>query len=140
MTISGVPEGVDEGVDTGAGEGVGEGVDAGAGAGVDTGANTGAGEPDEPRVTVYWRPGCPFCVSLRRGLQRSGLTTEQVDIWADPSGAAFVRSHAGGNETVPTVDIAGTVLVNPRAGLVIELAAAAGIAITPPERRWWQRT
>jgi len=94
----------------------------------------------EPRVTVYWRPGCPFCVSLRRGLQRSGLSTEQVDIWAEPSGAAFVRSHAGGNETVPTVDIAGTVLVNPPAGLVIELAAAAGIAITPPERRWWQRT
>ncbi|MEI7860524.1 MAG: glutaredoxin domain-containing protein [Acidimicrobiales bacterium] len=94
----------------------------------------------EPRVTVYWRPGCPFCVSLRRGLDRSGLATDQVDIWAEPSGAAFVRSHAGGNETVPTVDIAGTVLVNPRVGLVIELAAAAGIAITPPGRRWWQRT
>jgi hypothetical protein len=55
----------------------------------------------------------------------------EVDIWSDPEAAAFVREHADGNETVPTVDIAGTVLVNPPAGRVVELAAAVGIAGTP---------
>jgi len=89
-------------------------------------------------VTVYWRPGCPYCMSLRRGLKRSGLATSEVDIWSDPSGAAFVREHAGGNETVPTVDIAGTVLVNPSARTVVDAAADAGLTVAPHLKRWWR--
>jgi glutaredoxin-like protein len=80
-----------------------------------------------PKITLYWRPGCPFCVQLRRGLRRAGVPTHDVDIWSDPQAAAFVRSHAGGNETVPTVDVAGTVVVNPSSHRVVELATAAGI-------------
>ncbi len=90
-------------------------------------------------VTVYWRRGCPYCASLRRGLRRAGLTTVDVDIWSDPEAAAFVRGHAGGNETVPTVDVAGTVLVNPPARRVVEVAAAAGIGTGPPTRRRFLR-
>lgn len=92
-----------------------------------------------PSVTVYWRRGCPYCASLRRGLRRTGLPTTEVDIWSDPSGAAFVRGHAGGNETVPTVDIAGTVLVNPSAHEVAVRAAEAGVVATPPAGRWFRR-
>ena len=62
-----------------------------------------------------------------------------VDIWSDPEAAAFVRGHADGNETVPTVDVAGTVLVNPPARRVVDVAARAGISTTPPSRRWWHR-
>ena len=94
----------------------------------------------DPSVTVYWRRGCPFCASLRRGLRRAGLPTTEVDIWADPTAAAFVRGHAGGNETVPTVDVAGTVLVNPSAHQVTERAGVAGITATPPSGRWFRRT
>ncbi len=98
--------------------------------------------PAEPTpagtVTVYWRPGCPFCGSLRRGLRRAGVATEEVDIWSDPEARAFVRAHADGTETVPTVDVAGTVLVNPSARRVAALAADAGIPTGPPgSRRWW---
>ncbi len=89
-------------------------------------------------VTVYWRPGCPYCASLRRGLRRSGLATHEVDIWADPSAAAFVRSHAGGHETVPTVDVGGAVLVNPSARQVVDEAAAAGITVAAHLTRWWR--
>jgi len=90
-------------------------------------------------VTVYWRPGCPYCGSLRRGLRRAGVATEEIDIWSDPQARAFVRAHADGTETVPTVDIAGTVLVNPSARRVAALAAEAGIPIGPPRpRRWWR--
>ena len=65
-------------------------------------------------ITVYWRPGCGFCSSLLRGLERSELGFEQVNIWDDEQGAVFVRSVAGGNETVPTVRIGDEVaLVNP---------------------------
>jgi len=97
------------------------------------------GAPDgDPVVTVYWRPGCPFCMALRRGLRRSGLATREVDIWAEPAAAAFVRTHAGGNETVPTVDVGGTVLVNPSARRVVDEAAAAGLTVSPHLRRWWR--
>jgi mycoredoxin len=59
-------------------------------------------------VTVYWRPGCPYCARLRQDLRALGLPAQEVDIWADPSAAAVVRGYAGGNETVPTVVIGAT--------------------------------
>ena len=74
-------------------------------------------------VTVYWRPGGPYCARLRRGLRRAGVVTEEVDIWADPDAAAVVRRAARGNETVPTVAVGGRFLVNPS---VAEVLAASG--------------
>ncbi len=56
-----------------------------------------------PELVVYRRPGCPYCARLRRVLNRHGIIHREVDIWADPQAAAFVRSVADGNETVPTV-------------------------------------
>lgn len=66
-----------------------------------------------PRVEVLWRPGCPYCSRLRRGLRRAGVETVEHDIWADPSAAARVRNATGGDETVPTVVIGRQALVNP---------------------------
>ena len=104
-----------------------------------TGAEPDPVRPPDPAVTVYWRPGCSYCMLLRRGLRRSGLATREVDIWSDPAGAAFVRVHARETETVPTVDVGGTVLVNPSARRVVDAAAAAGITVSPHlRRRWWR--
>jgi glutaredoxin-like protein len=100
---------------------------------------TDEASPARPAVTVYWRTGCPYCGSLKRGLRRAGLATEEVDIWSAPGAAAFVRAHAGGHETVPTVDVAGTVLVNPSARRVVAAAAAAGIAPDGAPTPWWRR-
>ena len=70
-------------------------------------------------ITVYTRPGCPFCTMLRSGLQDRGLAFDEVDIWQDPTAAETVRSLANGNETVPTVWFAdGSTLTNPSAGQV----------------------
>jgi glutaredoxin-like protein len=66
-------------------------------------------------VVVYWRPGCGFCQALTWELDHLGLETERRNIWEDPEAAAFVRSVAGGNETVPTVRIGPESLVNPSA-------------------------
>jgi len=94
-----------------------------------------------PAVVVYRRRGCGSCASLRRRLRRAGLATVERDIWADPEAAAFVRRHAGGNETVPTVAIGDTVMVNPSAAGVLDAARAAGVAVaaarpgTPGGRR-----
>ncbi|MFF4434997.1 glutaredoxin domain-containing protein [Streptomyces sp. NPDC001513] len=65
-------------------------------------------------VTMYWRPGCPFCIKLRTQLRLARIPYRKVNIWRDPEAAAFVRSVADGNETVPTVVVgAHPAMVNP---------------------------
>lgn len=76
------------------------------------------------RVEVLWRPGCPFCSRLRRGLARAGIDTVERDIWADPSAAARVRSATGGDETVPTVVVGSRPLVNPSVAQVVAAVRA----------------
>ncbi len=76
-------------------------------------------------AVVYWRPGCGFCSMLRAGLDRNGTPYREVNIWEDAAAAAFVRSVARGNETVPTVTVGSVSLVNPSAGEVAALLAGA---------------
>ncbi|MCC5946825.1 MAG: glutaredoxin family protein [Nitriliruptoraceae bacterium] len=78
---------------------------------------------EQDTITVFWRPGCPFCAGLFRGLERAGLEVERIDIWEDEQGAAFVRGVAGGNETVPTVRIGDLALVNPSSNEVLRTVA-----------------
>lgn len=70
-------------------------------------------------VIVYWRPGCGFCSVLRRDLERRGVAATWVNIWEDDDARAFVRSVAGGFETVPTVVVGTEALVNPRGADVV---------------------
>lgn len=70
-------------------------------------------------VTLYWRPGCPYCARLRQDLRLLGVPVREVDIWADESAAATVRELADGNETVPTVVLGGHGYVNPSAATVL---------------------
>ncbi|WP_340384617.1 glutaredoxin domain-containing protein [Streptomyces sp. SS7] len=65
------------------------------------------------RPVVYWRPGCPYCLRLRLRLGRKARRLHWVDIWRDPAGAAEVRAANDGNETVPTVVVAGRPHTNP---------------------------
>jgi mycoredoxin len=74
-----------------------------------------------PAVTVFWRPGCPYCWRLRTKLKRAGVPVEEINIWEDPAGAAFVRSVTGGDETVPTVRIGTQSLVNPSPRDLLEM-------------------
>ena len=78
----------------------------------------------ENEPVVYWRPGCGFCSMLRAGLQRHGISYREVNIWDDPDAAAFVRSVARGNETVPTVTVGSVSLVNPSVDEVAALLAS----------------
>ena len=65
------------------------------------------------RPIVFWRPGCTYCLQLRIRLGRSARRLHWVDIWRDPAGAAAVREVNDGNETVPTVVVAGRPHTNP---------------------------
>ncbi|MGI9596522.1 MAG: glutaredoxin family protein [Acidimicrobiales bacterium] len=72
-------------------------------------------------VEFYWRPGCPFCSMLERDLNAARIPLAKHNIWDDPAAADFVRSVAGGDETVPTIFVAGRAMVNPPAAQVTEL-------------------
>ena len=56
------------------------------------------------------------------GLRLRRIRFTEVNIWEDAEAAAAVRAVANGNETVPTVHVAGRWLVNPSASLVSKLA------------------
>lgn len=70
-------------------------------------------------VEVLWRPGCPYCARLRRGLRRRGIPTTELDIWNDKSAAARLRDVTGGDETVPTVFVGSVAIVNPAVRQVV---------------------
>jgi glutaredoxin-like protein len=72
-------------------------------------------------VEFYWRAGCGFCMALERRLGQLGVAIDKRDIWADDSAAAFVRSVANGNETVPTVRVGPAAAVNPSAEKVLAM-------------------
>ncbi|MFI0895523.1 glutaredoxin domain-containing protein [Streptomyces sp. NPDC020983] len=72
------------------------------------------------RAVVYWRPGCTYCLRLRARLGWRARRAYWVNIWQDPAGAAAVREVNGGNETVPTVVVAGRAHTNPRPAWVRE--------------------
>lgn len=80
-------------------------------------------KPVSKNVTMYWRPGCGFCAGLERQLVKHEIPFEKRNIWEDPDAAAFVRSVARGSETVPTVTVGDTSLVNPSVAEVAKLFA-----------------
>ncbi len=71
-------------------------------------------------IEFYWRPGCGFCIMLQRGLDGHGIAYDARNIWEDDEASAYVRSVARGNETVPTVRVGDTALVNPTIDQVID--------------------
>jgi glutaredoxin len=79
----------------------------------------------EAVVEVYWRAGCPFCFRLRQALFLARVPVAWHDIWSDQRSAAFVRSVADGNETVPTVVLDGKAYVNPSPGKLLAMIKQA---------------
>ncbi|GAB3668606.1 hypothetical protein GCM10027596_39590 [Nocardioides korecus] len=90
--------------------------------------------PTTPQVEIMWRPGCPFCGPLRRGLRRAGVVTVEHDITSSVDAATRVRAATGGDETVPTVFVGPRALVNPSVDQVMAAIGAADPAhqATPP--------
>jgi mycoredoxin len=81
---------------------------------------TPSAEQATPDIVMYWRPGCGFCASLERRMNKAELVFEKRNIWEHAEHAAFVRSVARGNETVPTLVVKGTAMVNPSLEQIVE--------------------
>jgi glutaredoxin-like protein len=91
-----------------------------------------AGSSARPEVTLYWRPGCGFCARLMRELDGLSIPADRRNIWEDEEAAAFVRSVARGNETVPTVVVGQQAMVNPRGQEVVAALRRQRTAGSPP--------
>jgi glutaredoxin-like protein len=71
-------------------------------------------------VTVYWRPMCGYCESLKASLRRRGIPYTAVDIWEDRSKADVVKAaNPQGHEIVPTVQVGDRYFVNPSVDEVV---------------------
>jgi mycoredoxin len=107
-------------------------------------AQTDTPRSDSPsgstEIVLYTRPGCPYCFTLRAGLRRSGLAFQEINIWDDSDAAAFVRSVADGNETVPTVVVGDMHMVNPSARRVRAVAVQASGPPPSKRRPWFRRS
>ena len=60
-------------------------------------------------------------MSLESKLKKEDIKLNKFNIWEDESASAKVRSVANGNETVPTINVNGTFLVNPSMKEVVKL-------------------
>jgi glutaredoxin-like protein len=94
-------------------------------------SRTSLTQADREGVVVYWRPGCKYCMRLRTRLRFTRLQYVEVNIWRDAEAAAFVRSVAGGNETVPTVTVAGNAMVNPSKSQLLEAVETHASRLPP---------
>jgi glutaredoxin len=63
-------------------------------------------------VVMYCTSWCPACRRARAYLEEHNIEYVEVNISTDRASAARVRGWADGNETTPTFDIKGTIIVN----------------------------
>jgi glutaredoxin len=71
---------------------------------------------------------CGYCGVLKRALDRQGVPYRAVDICAERDQAEIVRAVTGGDEIVPTVQVADRFLVNPSVAEVLALLIEADAA------------
>ncbi len=74
---------------------------------------TTSGESDGTGgVILYCTQWCPSCATARNFLKEHHIEFVEVNIQKDREAAARVRGWANGNETTPTFDIRGEILVD----------------------------
>lgn len=65
----------------------------------------------EADVVMYCTPWCPACKRVRAYFKERGIAYVEVDISRDRAAAQRVKGWANGNETTPTFNIKGTIIV-----------------------------
>ena len=63
-------------------------------------------------VILYCTPWCGGCRKARAYLEENDIEYVEVNISKDRAAASLVRSWANGNETTPTFNINGTIVVD----------------------------
>jgi glutaredoxin len=76
-------------------------------------------------VILYCTPWCPDCRRVKVYLKENDVNFIEIDITRDRAAAQRVRGWANGNETTPTIDVKGSIIVTyDKARLAKELGIA----------------
>ena len=59
-----------------------------------------------PPITMYTKPGCPYCSAAKDLLRKKGASFTEIDIFQEPRRRAEMIQLAGGSTTVPQIFIA----------------------------------
>ena len=65
------------------------------------------------QVTMYTTPWCGYCKRLKRQMDDAGIAYVEVDVDRDGRFDERIMAAGGGFRTVPTLEVAGDLLVNP---------------------------
>ena len=68
------------------------------------------------QVKMYTTPWCGICVSTKRYLKTRNIRFEEIDIEQHPEFGDRIERETGGYRIVPTLEINGKLMVNPRRG------------------------
>jgi mycoredoxin len=69
--------------------------------------------PEMAEVTVFSTTWCGHCIRLKRQMDESGITYEEIDIEEQERFGDEIEATTGGYRTVPSVRIGEKLLVNP---------------------------
>jgi glutaredoxin 3 len=58
-----------------------------------------------PKIEIYTKSYCPYCVKAKDLLKRKGIEFEEISVEHDPTLAEFMVNRAGGRRTVPQIFI-----------------------------------
>ncbi|MCP4568229.1 MAG: glutaredoxin family protein [FCB group bacterium] len=54
-------------------------------------------------VTMYTKPGCPFCAAARDHYNNKGIAFDEIDVIDNPEAQKKVLELSGGKKIVPVV-------------------------------------
>ena len=78
-----------------------------------------------PKIKMFTTTWCGICVHTKRYLLSKNVEFEEIDIEEQPEYGDLIEEATGGFRIVPSLDIDGTLLVNP-SRQQIDAALAAG--------------
>jgi glutaredoxin 3 len=54
-------------------------------------------------VTIFTKPGCPYCAAAKEDLQKKGIAYVEHNVQADPAALRRMQELNGGRRHVPTL-------------------------------------
>ena len=54
-------------------------------------------------VTIYTKPGCPYCAAAKQDLEARGVDYDEIDVYLTPGAREELAELTGGMNVVPVV-------------------------------------
>ena len=54
-------------------------------------------------VTIYTKPGCPYCAAAKQDLEARGIDYDEIDVYLTPGAREPLAELTGGMNVVPVV-------------------------------------